>query len=444
MKKIGISFIVLNIAVVLGSAVIISGIGFSGVEGSFFPICALVAVTYVPLCLYTNIQNNKVTDWIVARTVEKNIPKHNFDKPYTIYVNNATLMLDIEGGRIAYISNLNPWKFQLIYAKDIDDIKKGYKNLLNTTNYVYFQFSYHGKVTKFPTFVSRELRSIETDVVQKALKKANICVDVLNATKYGTLDNKKFGCENKGLQQEDAVQERKSDAECVQEILIKEDKRSINTLNFTEEKIVERKCYSGGEGKPPIWIQPIIESGKMFDTDFFNFTNMLDWEQQGTDEAVLEPLIAFLAKWGDNVIFAFHNKMAELLYSLDTYNIAKHIIESSAYFSPDAFLYTRCVALINGKPYYNAILNGRQKLSAYSEFESILYVPIKAWERLHNEDGDKYPYVSELSFETYSNKSGWENMPAGEQIFTNNILRKDIKEEIKKILADFNVNTMQD
>lgn len=200
MKKIGISFILLNIAVVLGSAAIISGIGFAGVEGSFLFCCALVAVTYVPLCLYTNIENNKITDWIVARTVEKNIPKHNFENPYTIYVNNATLMLDIEGGRIAYISNLNPWKFQLIYAKDIDDIKKDYKNLLNTTNYVYFQFSYHGKVTKFPTFVSRELRSIETDVVQKALKKANICIDVLNAAKYGTLDNKKFGCENKDLQ----------------------------------------------------------------------------------------------------------------------------------------------------------------------------------------------------------------------------------------------------
>lgn len=230
MKKIGISFIVLNIAVVLGSAAIISGIGFGGVEGSFLPICALVAVIYAPICLYTNSQNNKITDWIVARTVEKNVPKHIFESAYTIYVNNATLMLDIEGGRIAYISNLNPWKFQLIYAKDIDDIKKGCKKLLNTTNYVYFQFSYHGKVTKFPTFVSRELRSIETDVVQKALKKANICVDVLNASKYGTLDNKKIGCENKDLQQADAVQEKKSDEECAQEILIKEDKRSINRV----------------------------------------------------------------------------------------------------------------------------------------------------------------------------------------------------------------------
>ena len=37
---------------------------------------------------------------------------------------------------------------------------------------------------------------------------------------------------------------------------------------------MERKYYLGGEGKPPIWIQPIIENGRMFDADFFNFTNM--------------------------------------------------------------------------------------------------------------------------------------------------------------------------
>ena len=175
---------------------------------------------------------------------------------------------------------------------------------------------------------------------------------------------------------------------------------------------MERKYYSGGEGKAPIWLQPIIENGKMFDTDFFNFTNMLDWEKQGMDEEVLEPLIAFLAEWGDNVIFAFHDKMTELLYSLDTYDLAKHIINKSDYFSQDNFLYTRCVALINGKPYYNAILKGRKKLPMDSEFESILYVPMKAWERLHNEDSDKYPHEPELSYETYSNEAGWKNCPS--------------------------------
>ena len=172
---------------------------------------------------------------------------------------------------------------------------------------------------------------------------------------------------------------------------------------------MERKYYSGGDGKPPIWIQPIIESGKMYDQDFFRFTDMLDWDKQGNDEAVIEPLVSFLAKWGDNVIFAFHDKMAELLFSLDTYNIAKHLMENETCFSPDYFLYARCVALVNGKPYYNAILKGRKKLAANMDFETILYVPQKAWERIHNEDGDEYLHEAKLNYETYSNKAGWEN-----------------------------------
>lgn len=120
------------------------------------------------------IENNKLTDCIVAQTVKRNIIKYNFDKAYTIYVNNATLIIDTEGGRIAYISNLNPWKFQLISAEDIDDIKNdhGKGRFHNTTHYVYLQFSYQGKVMKFATFTSRRYWAMETDMVQNALKKA--------------------------------------------------------------------------------------------------------------------------------------------------------------------------------------------------------------------------------------------------------------------------------
>ena len=36
--------------------------------------------------------------------------------------------------------------------------------------------------------------------------------------------------------------------------------------------------------------------------DFFYFTDYLDWDKQGDDYAVLEPLIALLAKYGDDLI----------------------------------------------------------------------------------------------------------------------------------------------
>lgn len=46
-------------------------------------------------------------------------------------------------------------------------------------------------------------------------------------------------------------------------------------------------------------------------------------DKAGNDAAVLEPLIIFLSKWGDELIFAFDDMMAELLYSLDTKKIAR-------------------------------------------------------------------------------------------------------------------------
>lgn len=177
-----------------------------------------------------------------------------------------------------------------------------------------------------------------------------------------------------------------------------------------ENKII-RKTYTGGEGKPPIWIQPIIEKGSMHDLDFFHFTDMLDWSKQGDDDAVLEPLVSFLSQYGDNVIFAFEDKMTELLYTLDSYEIAKPLIEKWGHISSDGFLYARCTALINGKPYYNAILKGKKKLSADKEFESILYVPMNAWKRLHRTNEENYPHITKLSYETFSNKEGWENAP---------------------------------
>lgn len=58
---------------------------------------------------------------------------------------------------------------------------------------------------------------------------------------------------------------------------------------------------------------------------YYDFENDAGIVEQGDDMAVMEPLIACLAQWGDNLIFAFAEKMAELLYRLDTKEIAASI-----------------------------------------------------------------------------------------------------------------------
>lgn len=171
-----------------------------------------------------------------------------------------------------------------------------------------------------------------------------------------------------------------------------------------------RRTYQDGEGKPPIFVQAIIDDECMSDIDFFHIVDgYLDWENQGNDDLVIKPLIEFLKTWGDKLIFAFDDRMSKLLYDLDTKAIVDKAYKSKDYFSEDDFLYTRCVALVNGKPFYNGVRNGKRKLNIDLEFEAILYVPAKAWALLHDKTEDEYYDVhsTPVSYETYSNIEGW-------------------------------------
>lgn len=161
----------------------------------------------------------------------------------------------------------------------------------------------------------------------------------------------------------------------------------------------------GNKPLPPA-IQKIYEERKMFDYDFFAMLNALDWSKKGNDQLVIEPLINYLAEWPDEVIFTFENKMAELLYAIDDPTIANDLYQSDHY-SADDFLYSRCVALIKGKAYYNAILNKKKKLRKNTGFEALLYVPAKAWAKKHQQDPSQYPHSPEPSYETGSNKKNW-------------------------------------
>lgn len=162
-----------------------------------------------------------------------------------------------------------------------------------------------------------------------------------------------------------------------------------------------KKVFKGKEVKTE-------ETGGMSKKDFFKLLDMLDWDKQGDDEAVLEPLITYLSQQEDETIFLFDDKMAQLLYALDTKKIAKWAYMDEDYFSADGFLYTRCIALVNGEAFYDAILNGRRRLDSKMEFESILYVAMEAWAKRHAKDVSEYPYITKVSYETGSNKEGWE------------------------------------
>ena len=85
---------------------------------------------------------------------------------------------------------------------------------------------------------------------------------------------------------------------------------------------------------------------------FWNTMERCDWSKEGSDDEVLAPVVKYLSKQDDTAIFEFDDLMSELLYHLDTKELADQCEKAEPYMSDDSFLYSRCVALINGPAYY--------------------------------------------------------------------------------------------
>ncbi len=170
------------------------------------------------------------------------------------------------------------------------------------------------------------------------------------------------------------------------------------------------------KAKVPKFIEHTIKNKRFNKANFFYLMDKIDWSYSEDDKR-LEPLIEYLSELDDIVIFYFEDKMAELLYALDTKEISNGLAEKSV----DGFLYARCVALLNGTGYYYVVLNGKEKLDPDLWYEEILYVPSMAWARKHNKDTEDYPHITKVSYETYSNKDGWVEGKRRKENWNNNL-----------------------
>ena len=94
---------------------------------------------------------------------------------------------------------------------------------------------------------------------------------------------------------------------------------------------------------------------------FWTTMELCDWDQEGDDDKVLKPVIEYLSKQEDYIIFEFDDLMSELLYHLDTEKLAEQCKKVDPLMSDDSFLYSRCVALINGPDYYKKVKQGNKK-----------------------------------------------------------------------------------
>ena len=146
----------------------------------------------------------------------------------------------------------------------------------------------------------------------------------------------------------------------------------------------------------------------MDDDTFWGLLDKLDWRHQGDDDRVVAPVVRALTEMPLEEIESFQNILAHKLYALDGRAWAREIGSGwrggSYPISGDEFLYARCVALVNGRDFYEAVLADPRQMLKDMEFESILYVAGTAWEA---KTGTEFDPDTDVSYETWSNEAGW-------------------------------------
>ncbi len=147
------------------------------------------------------------------------------------------------------------------------------------------------------------------------------------------------------------------------------------------------------------------------ENDFWKLINLLDWQAEGDDGAVIAPVLKELAKRNPEDIFQFSEILAQKLYLLDGENYAREIGADSysgnkGNFAKNWFLYVRCCAVANGHEYYSSVLQDPKQMPKDIEFQALLNIAPQAYKL---KTGQRFNYVTQHNYETFSNKQLWVN-----------------------------------
>ena len=145
-------------------------------------------------------------------------------------------------------------------------------------------------------------------------------------------------------------------------------------------------------------------SGPLNEDTFWEIIESFGWTHQGNDALVMEPAVKTLAGMTLDDLTAFEQILTEKLYALDTQAHGTANGFGSEHFSVDSFLYARCCVVVNGRAFYERVLENPALMVHELEFEAVLYLASYAAERIGVDDF--LAYVS-LSYETFSNEAGW-------------------------------------
>ncbi len=156
---------------------------------------------------------------------------------------------------------------------------------------------------------------------------------------------------------------------------------------------------------------------KLNDDDFWEIIGTIDHEYGGDSEAVLSSLVRHLKNCEDEYIFAFDDKLSELIYALDGQKWADGLFADGEEFSEEKFLCARCAAVAAGAAHYSRVIGNREKLSSdniheyegrwYGVTDGLMTAAADAWTRKHLKTVNEYPHTTKYSLKSHSNKELW-------------------------------------
>ena len=160
--------------------------------------CFTITVPLIFMCFIE--LTNLIMFPIAKRTMNKGLKANNFGRTFT-YVNKrirrirVMLCIDEENGRVALTSALNPFKFQMVDARELTKIRSCHDFWIpKGTRCVFFEFYHVNNRIRIPTYTVRHYYAASPERVQEAIdlgdKKYNIELPFIKIGIPGTV----FAC----------------------------------------------------------------------------------------------------------------------------------------------------------------------------------------------------------------------------------------------------------
>lgn len=184
-------------------------------------------------------------------------------------------------------------------------------------------------------------------------------------------------------------------------------KRAIPTRpEFTLAELVDLSVSVGSE--KTIEAEP-TQASTMSEDDFWDLIDLLNWDEEGNDDAVIAPVVQRLSELSEPEILAFQDMLSEKLWQLDGESFAREIGRDSYQgpdkaFSGEWFLAARCCAVANGQDFFEDILIVPENMPKDLGFLALSTVVERAYRK---KTGRSLTHKGKYDIETGSNLKNW-------------------------------------